>query len=151
MFFFDHSKYKDWILLCTTPYSHALCEVCLYACAVEGKSDVSPWQSLRDLQCFRRYDSRTMPVSCLLGNKAILGAKDNKSWLFPYEHLKRQNAALQPLAPTHAKATITEAFGASVLVKYKTMGCFKELWASFESKCSAFLTVSVLNCLVFWQ
>lgn len=74
-----------------------------------------------------------MPVSCLLGNKAILGAKDNKKLAFPYEHLKRQNA-FQPLAPAHAKATTTEAFGASVLVKFKTMGCFKEVWVSFESK-----------------
>lgn len=69
-----------------------------------------------------------MLVSCLLGNKAILGAKDNKSWLFSHEHL-RQNA-LQPLA----KATTTEAFDASILVKFETMGCFKELWVSFESE-----------------
>lgn len=74
-----------------------------------------------------------MLVSCLLGNKAILGAKDNKSWLFPYEHLKRQNA-LQPLPQSYAKATTTEAFDASVLVKFETMGCFKELWVSFESE-----------------
>lgn len=74
-----------------------------------------------------------MLVSYLLGSKAILGAKDNKSWLFPYEHLKRQKA-LQPLAPTHAKATTTEAFDASVLVKFKTMGCFQELGVSFESE-----------------
>lgn len=74
-----------------------------------------------------------MLVSCLLGNKAILGAEDNKSCLFPFNHLKRQNA-LQPLAPTHAKATTTEAFDASILVKFETMGCFKELWVSFEAE-----------------
>lgn len=88
---------------------------------------------MRDLQGFRGCDSRTMLVSCLFGNKAVLGAKDNKTWLFPYEHLKRQNA-LQLLAPTHAKATATEAFDASILVKFETMGCFKELWVSFESE-----------------
>lgn len=73
-----------------------------------------------------------MLVSCLLGNKAILGAKDNKLAV-PLRALEEQNA-LQPLAPTHAKATTTEAFVASILVKFKAMGCFKELWVSCESE-----------------
>lgn len=51
----------------------------------------------------------------------------------PLRALEEQNA-LQPLAPTHAKATTTEAFDASMLVKFKTMGCFKELWVCFESE-----------------